>query len=71
MKASKTAQNLARIMPNVGASKATKRRLLASVGTSQMLYGAQVWADMMQPSGWKILTKSQRKILLRVAIESL
>lgn len=67
-KASKTAQNLARIMPNVGASKATKRRLLASVVTSQMLYGAQVWADMMQPGGWTILTKCQRKILLRVAM---
>lgn len=33
-----------------------------------MLYDAQVWAGMMQPGGWTILTKIQRKILLRVAI---
>lgn len=32
-----------------------------------MLYGAQVWAYMMQLGGWTILTKSQRNILLRVA----
>lgn len=66
-KASKTVQSLARLMPNVGASKATKRRLLATVVMSQMLYGAQSWADMMQPGGWTILTRCQRKILLRVA----
>ncbi|CAH1732926.1 unnamed protein product [Aphis gossypii] len=67
VKASKTAKNIARIMPKVGASKATKRKLLASVVQSQMLYGTQVWADMMQPGGWTIFTKSQKKILLRVA----
>lgn len=48
VKASKMAQNLSRIMPTVGASKSRKRKLLASVVTSQMLYGSQVWADMME-----------------------
>lgn len=33
VKASNAAQNLARIMPNVGASKSRKRKLLASVVT--------------------------------------
>ena len=48
-KTSNTAQNLARKMPNIGASKSTKRRLLASMVTSQMLYEARAWADMMKP----------------------
>lgn len=39
VKASKTVQNRARIIPNVSASKSTNRRLLASVVTSQMLEG--------------------------------
>jgi len=54
-------------MPNIGASKHTKRRLLALVVTSQLLYGAEVWADLMRPGGWIIITSCQRKILLRVA----
>jgi len=47
MKANKITQNIARIMPNLGVSKSMKRRLLATVVTSQLLYEAQSWADMM------------------------
>lgn len=66
-KVSKTAQNLARIMSNVGALRSAKRRFLASVVMSQMLYGAQVWANTMKLDGRTILAKRQRKVLLRVA----
>ncbi|XP_015376851.1 PREDICTED: uncharacterized protein LOC107171138 [Diuraphis noxia] len=59
-------RSLGRIMPNVGASKARKRRLLATVITSQTLYGCQVWADKMTLGGRKNLKKSQRSIMLRV-----
>lgn len=35
--------------------------------SSQALYGAQVWADLMKTGDWAILAKCQRKVLLRVA----
>lgn len=65
-KATKTTRSLGRIMPNVGAPKARKRKLLATVLTSQTLYGCQVWADKMTLGGWENLKRSQRSIMLRV-----
>lgn len=53
-------------MPNVGASKSRKRRLLSNVVMSQMLYGAQTWAERMGRRGWHLLGKSQRCIMKRV-----
>lgn len=65
-KAAITARKLGKIMPNIGASKSRKRKLLATVVMSQMLYGAQVWAERMGRSGWSLLGKSQRHIMKRV-----
>lgn len=48
-------------MPNGGASKQRRRKLLVKVVTSQLLYGTQEWAYMMQPDGWKIINKSKKK----------
>lgn len=53
-------------MPNVGASKARRRKLLSTVITSRTLYGCKVWADKITLGGWKIFEKSQRNIMLRV-----
>ena len=40
--------NLARLMPNIGGSREAKRRLVASVVHSKLLYAALVWANALQ-----------------------
>lgn len=59
-------RKLTRIMPNTGGSRAARRKLLATVPQSIMLYGAPVWARHMGRKGWITLDKSNRKIGLRV-----
>lgn len=66
VKATTTTRSLGRIIPNVGASKTRRRRLLATVITSQTLYGYQIWADKMSLGGWENLKKSQKSIIIRV-----
>ncbi|KAL4154115.1 hypothetical protein QTP88_001948 [Uroleucon formosanum] len=66
-KAGNTLNNLARIMPNLSAAKQKRRRLLAGVIQSQLLYGAEAWAEDMSQEGWKQLGRVQRKAALRVA----
>lgn len=46
-KAVKTAQALSRILPNVGGSTISKRKLLTSVVHSQILYAAPIWAPAL------------------------
>lgn len=41
-------KTLARLMPNVGGPKQNRRRLLASVVTSVLLYGAPLWSDALK-----------------------
>lgn len=59
-------RRLTQIMPNTGGAKATRRKLLATVPQSIMLYGAPVWANHMGRKGWIMLDRSNRKIGLRV-----
>lgn len=66
-KAGKAAGNLARILPNISATKPRKRRLLAGVVHSILLYGAPVWSGRMSQYGLSELAKCQRRIALRVA----
>lgn len=47
-KAMRTAQALARILPNVGGSSTSKRRLLTTVVHSQILYAAPIWAPVLE-----------------------
>lgn len=46
-KAMKTAQALARILPNIGGSSTAKRQLLSSVVHSQLLYAAPTWEPLL------------------------
>lgn len=46
-KATRTAQALSRILPNIGGSTTAKRKLLASVVHSQLLYAAPVWEPLL------------------------
>ena len=47
-KAASVTTALSRLMANVGGPKPSKRRLLMSVTTSILLYGAEVWADALR-----------------------
>jgi RNA binding protein fox-1 len=53
-------------MLNTGGAKSSRRRLLASVTQSIMLYGAPVWAKHMGCKGWTEMGKSNRKIGIKV-----
>lgn len=67
-KSERTAGNLARLMPNVNGPDNEKRKILASVVYSSLLYGAPVWGDIVR---WKkyinMLERVQRKVMLRLA----
>lgn len=47
-KASTTTTGLSRLMANIGGPRPSKRRLLMSVTTSILLYGAEIWADALR-----------------------
>lgn len=67
LKASKTIGNLCRLMPNVGGSKEKKRKLIASVATSQMLYAAPAWREGASKTSYlKRLTAVHRLGALRI-----
>lgn len=66
-KAEKTVLALSRIMPNTGGPSADKRRILASVAHSIMLYAAPVWVSAMKYKKYQnILGRVQRRIAIRV-----
>lgn len=65
-KADEATRKLARILPNTGGAKFYKRKLLATVTQSILMYGAPAWAKEMGKEGWSILDRSNRKIGLRV-----
>lgn len=68
-KASNTANALARLLPNVGGSRHTKRKLLATAVHSQLLYAAPVWVGaMVFDRNVGILEGPQRTMALRVAM---
>ncbi|GBP75629.1 Retrovirus-related Pol polyprotein from type-1 retrotransposable element R1 [Eumeta japonica] len=46
-RASAVVTSLARLMPNVGGPKETRRLLLSSVVTSALTYGISIWADAL------------------------
>ncbi|KAL4105189.1 hypothetical protein QTP88_020461 [Uroleucon formosanum] len=67
-KATKTTAALSRLMPNVGGPRPIKRKLLASVVHSQLLYAAPVWSSsLVFQNHRKILLGPQRIMALRVA----
>jgi hypothetical protein len=68
-KADKVMANLARIMPRVNGASDTKRRLLASVADSIVLYAAPVWGSeaLKTQDNINILEKTQRKAALRIS----
>ncbi|CAI6362877.1 unnamed protein product [Macrosiphum euphorbiae] len=66
-KAEKMSSALGRLMPNIGGPKESRRKLLLSVTTSILLYGAPSWAETMSlvPRNKSLVNGVQRKALLR------
>jgi len=66
-KAAKVVTALSRIMPNIGGPRQNRRKLLASVTTSIMMYAAPVWADSVRTTSYKRqLVSVYRRSALRV-----
>ena len=67
-KASKVVADLSRLMPRTGGAGEAKRRLLATVADSVVLYGASVWGPtaMKYKGNRNLLRSTQRKIALRI-----
>ena len=59
---------MARIMPNLGGPKQSKRKLYASVVNSILLYGNPIWADCLKKKWNRLsLARAQRWSALKVA----
>lgn len=66
-KAEKAAAALGRLMPNIGGPKPEKRKVLASVVNSILLYCAAFWYGCLEkPTCRRLVERAQRKILIRV-----
>ncbi|GBP05038.1 Retrovirus-related Pol polyprotein from type-1 retrotransposable element R1 [Eumeta japonica] len=67
-KASAVRASLARLMPNVGGPKQSRRLLLSSVVTSVLTYGISIWADALEKQdSWRKAGPIYRMSALRVA----
>ncbi|GBP70071.1 Retrovirus-related Pol polyprotein from type-1 retrotransposable element R1 [Eumeta japonica] len=67
-KASAVRASLARLMPNVGGPKQSRRLLLSSVVTSVLTYGISIWADALETQdSWRKAGPIYRMSALRVA----
>lgn len=67
-KASVVGASLARLMPNVGGPKQSRRLLLSSVVTSVLTYGVSIWADTLDTQeSWRRAGPIYRLSALRVA----
>lgn len=67
-KAGKTVTALARLLPNIGGARASRRMVLASVIHSQLLYAAPVWHSVTNNAKLtKRLSRIQRYMTVRVA----
>lgn len=67
-KASVVRASLARLMPNIGGPKQSRRLLLSSVVTSVLTYGISIWADALDlQESWRKAGPVYRLSALRVA----
>jgi len=67
IKAARTTAGLTRLMANVGGPSASKRKLISSVVTSIILYGAPIWSRALEISKAREQLESvQRTLALRV-----
>lgn len=66
-KADKIITQLTRAMPNIKGPRASKRKILGSVGQSIILYGAPIWLPATRSKRHlQMIKKCQRKMALRI-----
>lgn len=66
-KASRCYSALARMMPNIGGPRSSRRQLLASIVKSMFLYGAPIWVESLKTKqNMKICNSIQRLSAIRV-----
>ncbi|XP_057656769.1 uncharacterized protein LOC130902980 [Diorhabda carinulata] len=66
-RASQTTMALARIMPNIGGPQASKRKVLAAVANSILLYAVQAWSTAIKTKkNRKAYQREQRLSALRI-----
>ncbi|XP_060536260.1 uncharacterized protein LOC132708142 [Cylas formicarius] len=67
-KANKAFNNISRLLPKVNGPRESTRRILCSVVTSILLYGASIWEQSVEKKVYKrILSSVQRRVAIRVS----
>ena len=67
-RANEITTKLARLMPNIGGPRASKRRVMAGAVMSVVLYGAPVWAEALRHARYRLMLEAvQRKLALRIS----
>lgn len=66
-KAEKIILSLSRLMPNISGPENDKRKILASVVYSTLLYGAPVWGSVLRWNKYiNLMERVQRKVMIRM-----
>ena len=65
-KAIQCGANLTRLMPKIGGPREAKRRLVASVVLSRLLYATPVWENALQNHAIQRELSSQRSVAMRI-----
>lgn len=66
-KAAVAGEQIARLMPNVGGPKTSRRKLLNEIVTSTLLYGAPIWANALGVERNRIkMARVQRRSAIRI-----
>jgi len=66
-RAMEAGRHLAQILPNLRGAKQKTRRVLSTVVTSRLLYGAPIWAEKMSDEAMATMESAYRRTMLRVA----
>jgi len=66
-RAMEVVKHLTQILPNLRGAKQKTRRVLATVVTSRLLYGAPIWSQSITAKAMHTMMVANRRILLRVA----
>lgn len=66
-RAMEAGRHLAQILPNLRGAKQKTRRVLSTVVTSRLLYGAPIWAEKMSAEAMATMESAYRRTMLRVA----